>query len=89
MGDAVGRIEVVQRSGVDVLLNDGINFRSVSEGEEYRARLRADRLHKPGPIVLLVGSGLLVPSDHVVGVVVDVAATDDPRLAAAVHDEPV
>jgi hypothetical protein len=89
MTHRIGCLEVDQRLGLDGLRDDPIDLGARAVDQEYRAGLRADGQHVPGPIVFLVGTRPFVLLDDAALVLIERVAGGDAGLFVPAHTEPV
>ena len=89
VSDAVLGLEVVERIPLLHALHPVVDGLRVPVREHHRLGVRLLGEDVPGPVVLLLGPGLLVLDDGAVVVLGDRRAGEHARLLPPVHDEPV
>jgi len=86
VSDVIRGDEVVEGALVEVRFNKGGERGLVAVGEEDGASVGVQGLDMAGAVVFFVGPGFFVLENDIVGVVVDVAATDDAGLGLAISN---
>ena len=79
--------EVIERGTPGTGREETRQLRVVRHGQKDRLGMGIEGQDVPGPVVFLVGPGLLVLADDIGRIVIDVDTPDHPDLGPPVHDQ--